>query len=142
MSGSPLANSRIEDWLPFGLGLNDAIAITAGLAVVTTFFAVWQALRANTSFERRLAQIVDRKEVMRQSALASRRQRQRVTPAGMMRELVTRLNLLRSKHATDARLLIARAGLRNRATRWYAICSRGLACRWSLPWWCWATATR
>jgi tight adherence protein C len=114
MSGSPLANARIEDWLPFGLGLNDAIAITAGLAVVTTFFAVWQALRANTSFERRLTQIVDRKEVMRQSALASRRQRQRVTPAGMMRELVTRLNLLRSKHATDARLLIARAGLRNR----------------------------
>lgn len=114
MSGSPLANARIEDWLPFGLGLNDAIAITAGLAVVTTFFAVWQALRANTSFERRLTQIVDRKEVMRQSALASRRPRQRVTPAGMMRELVTRLNLLRSKHATDARLLIARAGLRNR----------------------------
>jgi tight adherence protein C len=114
MSASPLANARIEDWLPFGLGLNDAIAITAGLAVVTTFFAVWQALRANTSFERRLTQIVDRKEVMRQSALATRRQRQRVTPAGMMRELVTRLNLLRSKHATDARLLIARAGLRNR----------------------------
>ena len=114
MSGSPLANARIEDWLPFGLGLNDVIAISAGLAVVTAFFAVWQTLRGNTSFERRLTQIVDRKEAMRQSALASRRQRQRLTPVGMMRELVTRLNLLRSKHATDARLLIARAGLRNR----------------------------
>lgn len=114
MSAAPIANARIEDWLPFGLGLNDVIAVSAGLAVVTAFFAVWQALRANTSFERRLIHIVDKKEAMRQTALASRRQRQRLTPAGVMREFVTRLDLLRSKHATDARMLLARAGMRSR----------------------------
>ncbi|HYM72156.1 MAG TPA: type II secretion system F family protein [Stellaceae bacterium] len=114
MSSMPVGSTRFEDFLPFGLGLNDVVALTAGLAVVTTFFAVWQALRANTSFERRLTQIVDKKEAMRQAALASRRQRQRMTPAGMMREMVTRLNLLRSQHATEARMLLARAGIRSR----------------------------
>lgn len=104
----------IADYLPFGLGLNDAIALMAGLAVLTTFFAVYQALRANTSFERRLTQIADKKEAMRQALLTSRRhQRQHLTPASMIRELVTRLNLLRSHHATEARMVLARAGMRS-----------------------------
>jgi tight adherence protein C len=103
-----------DAYLPFGLGLNDIIAFTAGLAVLATFFAVWQALRANTSFERRLTQITDKKEAMRLAALATKRQRVQLTPAGMINELVTRLNLLRSHHATEARLMLARAGLRSR----------------------------
>jgi tight adherence protein C len=113
MSAMPVANFEIEQWLPAGLGLDDIIAATAGLAVVATFFALWHALRGNSSLERRLAQIADSKEVMRQAALSSRRQRQRLTPAGVMRDLVLRLNLLRSKHATGARATLARAGLRS-----------------------------
>ena len=106
--------SDFDDYLPFGLHLNDIIALTAGLAVLATFFAVWQALRANTSYERRLAQIADKKEAMRLAALATRRQRLQLTPAGMIHELVTRLNLLRSHHATEARMMLARAGMRSR----------------------------
>ena len=104
----------IADYLPFGLGLNDVISLMAGLAVLATFFAVWQALRANTSFERRLTQIADKKEAMRLAALATRRQRLQLTPGSLIRELVTRLNLLRSHHATEARLVLARAGMRSR----------------------------
>jgi tight adherence protein C len=103
-----------DDYLPFGLHLNDIIALMAGLAVLATFFAVYQALRANTSFERRLSTIADRKEAMRLAALATRRQRVQLTPASLIRELVTRLNLLRSHHATEARMMLARAGLRSR----------------------------
>jgi tight adherence protein C len=114
MSGMPVSSFEIEQWLPFGLGLNDVIALMAGLAVVTTFVAIWHALHPNTSFERRLTQIVDKKEAMRQAAVASRRQRTRLTPAGLMQDLVTRLDLLRSHHATEARLLLARAGMRSR----------------------------
>src|SRR5215470_573867 len=98
----PIESFKIEDYLPFGLGLNDVIALMAGLAVVAMFFAVWHALRADTSFERRLTHIVDRKEAMRQAAISSRRQRARLTPATVMQELVTRLDLLRSHHATEA----------------------------------------
>ena len=109
-----MSTVAFDDFLPFGLHLNDVIALMAGLAVFATFFAVWQALRANTSFERRLATIADKKEAMRLAALATRRQRVQLTPASLIRELVTRLNLLRSHHATEARMMLARAGMRSR----------------------------
>jgi tight adherence protein C len=114
MSGMPVATFQIERWLPAGLTLEDLIALTAGLFVVVTFLAVWFALKGNTSLERRLVQIADKKEAMRQDAIASRRQRERLTPASMMRDLVMRFDLLRSKHATESRMMLARAGLRTR----------------------------
>jgi tight adherence protein C len=103
----------VSDWLPAGIGLDDAIAGLAALAVLATSIAMWQALRPNTAFERRLRQIVERKETLRRQALASRNRRQAPRPFGLMREAVTRLDLLRSKHAGEARLLLARAGLRS-----------------------------
>jgi tight adherence protein C len=109
-----MSTVSFDDYLPFGLHLSDIIALMAGLAVLATFFAMWQGLRANTSFERRLAQIADKKEAMRLAALATRRQRVQLTPASLIRELVTRLDLLRSHHATEARLMLARAGMRSR----------------------------
>ena len=93
----------IDAYLPFGLALNDMIAIMAGLAVLATFFALWQGLRADTAFERRLASIADRKQALRLSALATRRQRVQLTPASMIRELVTRLDLLRSHYDQSGR---------------------------------------
>jgi tight adherence protein C len=109
-----MSTVALDSYLPFGLGFNDIIAMMAGLAVLVTFLAVWQGLRADTSFERRLAHIADRKEAMRLAALATRRQRVQLTPANLIHELVSRLNLLRSHHATEARMMLARAGLRSR----------------------------
>jgi tight adherence protein C len=114
MSAMPVSSFQIDHWLPAGMGLDDLIALGAGFAMIAAFFAIWHALRGNGSYERRLSQIADRKETMRRSAIATRRQRDKLTPAGVMRELVTRMNLLRSKHATDARILLARAGMRSR----------------------------
>ncbi|HUI34044.1 MAG TPA: type II secretion system F family protein [Stellaceae bacterium] len=114
MSAMPVSSFRIEQWLPAGIGLEDVIAASAGLAVIATFLAMWHAFRGNASLDRRLAQIADRKEAMRQAVIASKRQRVRMTPASMMRDLVVRFDLLRSKHATDSRMMLARAGLRSR----------------------------
>jgi tight adherence protein C len=111
MSSSTVA---LADYLPFGLGFNDVIALMAGLAVLATVAAIWQTLRGDTSFERRLAHIADKKEAMRLAAISTRRQRVHLTPASMIHELVTRLDLLRSHHATEARLMLARAGMRSR----------------------------
>ncbi len=104
---------RIADWLPAGIGSDDAIAGLAALAVLAICVAMWQAIRPKNAFERRLEQIVERKETLRRQALASRNRRQSRRPVGLMREAVTRLDLLRSKHAGDARLMLARAGLRS-----------------------------
>lgn len=104
---------RIADWLPAGIGVDDAIVVLASLATLAMFLAMWQALRPNSAFERRLEQIVQRKETLRQSALANRRSQHRRTPVGWMREAVLRLNLLRSRHAGEARQMLARAGFRS-----------------------------
>jgi tight adherence protein C len=114
MSNMPVSNFHIETWLPAGIGMDDVISLTAGLAVVATFYAVWHALVGNSVLDRRLAQIADRKEAMRQAAVSAKRKRERLTPAGLMRDMVVRLNLLRSKHATESRMTLARAGLRSR----------------------------
>lgn len=107
-------STMFDPYLPFGLELNDIIAYTAGLAVLVTFFTMYQAFRPSTSFERRLVHIADKKNQMRQAALSTRRRRLQLTPSSLIHESVKRLNLLRSNHATQARLVLARAGLRSR----------------------------
>ena len=109
-----LQDFAIAEWLPAGVSLDQAITVFAGLATLATVLAMWQVLRPNNSFERRLEEIVERKETLRQGALAARRGRQRTTAVGVMRETVSRLNLLRSKHATEARNMLAQAGIRSR----------------------------
>jgi tight adherence protein C len=113
MRNTRLQDFQITDWLPPGVGLDDAIVVFAGLATLAIVLAMWQALRPNTPFERRLEAIVLRKESLRQSVLATRRGRQRRSPVGLMREAVTRLNLLRSRQAGEARGMLARAGMRS-----------------------------
>jgi tight adherence protein C len=113
MRNTRLQDFHIADWLPAGMGLDDAIVVLAAAATLVMFLAMWQALRPNSAFERRLEQIVQRKETLRQSALVNRRSPHRRTPVGLMREAVTRLNLLRSRHAGEARQMLARAGFRS-----------------------------
>ena len=105
----------ITDYLPTGVSPETAITILAGLATLVTVLAMWQVLRPSNAFERRLEDVMQRKETLRQGALAAaRRGRQRMTAVGVMRETVTRLNLVRSKHATEARNALAQAGIRSR----------------------------
>jgi hypothetical protein len=66
---------NIANWLPAGIGLDDAIAGLAALAVLTMLAATWQVLRPKNAFERRLEQIVERKETLR-------RRRSQRGPAG------------------------------------------------------------
>ena len=113
MSSTRLEDFRIADWLPPGVKIEDAIIVCAALAVVVTFFAMWQALRPSSSTERRLEHIIQRRETLRQTALATRRSAHRRSPVGLMREAVTRLNLLRSRHAAEARGMLAKAGFRS-----------------------------
>src|SRR3984893_6143772 len=115
MRNTRLQDFHIADWLPAGIGLDDVIVALASLATLAMFFAMWQAFRPNNAFDRRLEQIVHRKETLRQSALVNRRSAHRRTPVGLMREAVTRLNLLRSRHAAEARQMLPRAGFPSHA---------------------------
>jgi tight adherence protein C len=113
MTSTRVEDFKLEDWLPVWLSPNDLIAFLAALAVIVAFLAVWQALRPQDPFARRYLQVVHRRETLRHQMVDTRRTRQRATAAGFMSDVVTRLNLLRSQHAQDARMLLAQAGLRS-----------------------------
>jgi len=113
MKGVQPQDLDITRWLPAGVGVDDAIAVLAAMAVLTTLVALWHAFRPKDAFERRLQQVVEQRETMRRAALAARSRRQSRRPVGLMRAAVTRLNLLRSRHAAEARLLLSRAGMRS-----------------------------
>jgi tight adherence protein C len=113
MNSTRVADFRIEEWLPAWLAPDMLIGALAAMAVLVAFLALWQALRAYDPFERRFAEIAQRKNSLKVAALNAKRRRRSVNPSDMMSDLVTRLNLLRSKHAGDARLLLAQAGLRS-----------------------------
>src|SRR5690349_13144037 len=113
MTSTRVEDFKLEDWLPYWLSPDELIAALAALAVLITCLAVWQALSGRDPFERRYMQITNRRESLRQTALDTKRPRQRLTAASLMSEVVTRLNLLRSQRAHDARMLLAQAGLRS-----------------------------
>jgi tight adherence protein C len=114
MTSTRVQDFHIADWLPPGVHLSDLIAALAGLAALLTMMAVWHALRGQGAFERRFSHIVERKEGLRRAALAAPRRRHGGgSPVGLMRQAVTRLNLLRSQHAEQARMMLTRAGIRS-----------------------------
>jgi tight adherence protein C len=113
MNSTKVEDFRLEDWLPDWISPNDLIAMLAAIAVLVAFLAVWQALRERGSFSRRFLQVAQRRENLRTIALDTKRGRQRSTSAGLMSRVVTGLNLLRSQHAQEARLILAQAGIRS-----------------------------
>src|SRR5678815_2274501 len=113
MHSTRVEDFRLEDWLPYWISPDELIAGLAALAVLIAVLALFQALRGANPFERRYAMVAQRRENLRQVALEPRRGRQRLSAAGFMNEVVTRLNLLRSTRAHDARMLLAQAGMRS-----------------------------
>jgi len=113
MTSTRIEDFRLEDWLPYWLSPNDLIGLLAGFAVLIAFLALWQALRGRDPFARRYLEILQRRESLRREMLDVKRGRQRMSAGSLMSEVVTRLDLLRSQRAHDARNLLAQAGMRS-----------------------------
>ncbi|HTT80064.1 MAG TPA: hypothetical protein VMF86_10330, partial [Stellaceae bacterium] len=113
MRSTDIANFRLEDWLPQWLSPNDLISALAALAILVAFFAVWQELRGRSPFSRRVAEVAQRRATLRRAALEVHRARRQTAASGLMHQIVTGLNLLRSQRAHDARSLLAQAGIRS-----------------------------
>jgi tight adherence protein C len=109
-----VSDFRLDQWLPYWFSTDDLLGALAALTVMVALFAVYNALRAHSPFERRFQQIAQRKESLRRQALDSGRPRRKVQAGDLMSEAVKRLNLLRSHHATESRTLLSQAGLRTR----------------------------
>src|SRR3954470_12703133 len=128
MGSTRVEDFRLEAWLPYWLSADDLIAGLAALAVLVALVAIWQALRGPDAFDRRFARIAMQRHGLREAAIGTRPPRPRMTAAGLMTATVTRLDLLRSRHAHTARTLLARAGIRS-SEAMVRTSSRGWRCR-------------
>ena len=113
---------HLTDWLPAGVGLDDAIAgagRAGGAGQLSRDVAGAAAQRRVRAPPR--ARSSQRKETLRRQALAGASTPTAARPAvGLMREAVTRLNLLRSKHADGGPPCCSPGPGSDRATRWSA----------------------
>ena len=108
------AFEAILNYLPFGLSLPDLVAILAAAATFAAALAILLSLRVGSPFDRRLKSIRQRQADLRSKMLEPRRRdRRRQSSKSAIHRLVQSLNLLRSKHATEAQLRLARAGFRS-----------------------------
>lgn len=113
MNSTRVADFQLDDWLPHWLPPDILIGGLAAFSVLIAFLAIWQALRVYDPFERRFAEITQRRGSLKHAALDAKRRRRTVNTSNVMGDFVGRLNLLRSNHAAEARKLLAQAGLRS-----------------------------
>jgi len=128
MSTSTAFNG-ILNYLPFGLTLADVVSLLAGAATFAAALGILLSLKVGTSYDRRLKSIKQRQTDLRTQMMEPRRRdRLKRKTNGAMHDLVRRLNLLRSTHAGDAQLRLARAGFRSQEAM-----VRYLFCRLIMP---------
>ena len=99
--------------LPFGLTVDDMIVLMAALAAVLTVMAIWNALVPRDTLTARARALVERRAALKAAALAPKRRSHRLRAVGLMRAVVTRLNLMRNRQSARKTLLLARAGFRS-----------------------------
>lgn len=103
------------DRLPFGLAPDDLLLAMAGTGAALTVVALWSALVPRDPAAAKARALLERRMALKAAATAPRRRvRPTVQAAGLMRKVVERLNLLRSRQAEQVVAKLARAGLRSR----------------------------
>jgi tight adherence protein C len=105
---------NFSQFLPAGLTPEDAIAIAAAIAVAVSTFAIWQALLVRDDLTPRLKALAERRAALKANMLATMPRTRRNASESFMHNVVTKLNLMRSREAERARLALARAGIRSK----------------------------
>jgi len=101
------------DLLPPGIEVEDAITGLAGISAFLTVLAVWYALLSRPAGSRRVKEMAARRDALRSGLLAPTRRSDRPLSTDLMRSVVRRLNLERSKKAETMSLRLAKAGWRS-----------------------------
>ena len=107
----------IQEYLPAGVGTETLILALAGLAALITALAVWNALLVRDPLGPRLKALAERRATLKAGLIAApsrRREKSKAKSVGMMRRVVKRFNLQRSKKSTSVVIRLARAGYRSK----------------------------
>ncbi|MEE8271748.1 MAG: type II secretion system F family protein [Alphaproteobacteria bacterium] len=100
------------DNLPFGLTPEQVIILLALCSALLTVMAFWSALVQRNPLASKARQLVERRLMLKAEAAGGRTQTADKA-VSVMRDVVTRLNLLRSQHADRMSKKLARAGWRS-----------------------------
>lgn len=109
-----------QEYLPAGITPDALILALAGLAALITALAVWNALLVRDPLGPRLKALAERRAALKAGLVAApsrRREKSKAKKAksvGMMRQVVKRFNLQRSKKSTSVVVRLARAGYRSK----------------------------
>ena len=105
---------NIGNYLPGGMSVEDLLILMTALSAGSVAITVWFTLLQRDPAARRVKMIADQRSALRSTMVQPRRRQQRLPALGMMRQVVDRLNLLKSGQAERISQKLMRAGWRSK----------------------------
>ena len=103
-----------QSLLPAGVTIEFLVVLMAGLTAAASSAAVWATLLHRDPAARRARMLAAQREALRSGVLTVRRREERVKTMTFMRQVVDRLQLLRTAQTEKTALKLARAGWRSK----------------------------
>ncbi|MPY75597.1 MAG: type II secretion system F family protein [Alphaproteobacteria bacterium] len=104
---------NLKQLIPFGVGLEEFIALGAAVFVAISIVVVWRGLLEKAPAQRRIKAIVERRATLRQALVAPKR-RGRAETLNVARRTLRYFRLMTGKPVENARSKLIRAGFRSR----------------------------
>lgn len=104
----------IERYLPAGVTVEDLIVIMSAITVLVSFAAVWSSLLYRDPSQKRAKVLAEQRSALRSGMLAPRRRSERLNTASFMRQVVERLQLMKSAQAGNISQKLMSAGWRSK----------------------------
>lgn len=104
----------IERYLPAGVTIEDVIILMSSVTVLVTFAAVWSSLIYRDPSQKRAKALAEQRASLRSGMLAPRRRSERLNTASLMRQVVERLQLMKSAQAGNISNKLMSAGWRSK----------------------------
>ena len=105
---------NLQDYLPAGVAIEDLLVVMSALSAGTVAVVVWVTLLYKDPALKRAKLIAAQRHDLRSSVVGPRRRQERLPTISMMRQVVDRLNLLKSAQANRISLRLMRAGWRSK----------------------------
>lgn len=104
----------LETYLPAGMTVETLLVMMAALTAAVSSLTVWFTLLHRDPVTRRARVMAAQREALRSGAIAVRRRDDRIQTMTLMRQVVDRLQLLRSAQSEKISAKLARAGWRSK----------------------------
>lgn len=105
---------NIDAYLPGGMSVEDLLILMTALSAGSVAITVWFTLLQRDPALKRAKAIAAQRSAMRSAMVGPRRRQQRLPTLGFMRQVVDRLNLLKSGQAERISHKLMRAGWRSK----------------------------